>query len=134
MRKSILARVSIGNRTDGRVYISVYFNKKRYRFSNGEPIGVNIFRGNSTPFSHDYFKGLWTKFKKTTYLINEGQTICSFRHSGAIEVFERTKNLHLLSQPMGHGSLVVTLTYLRRLEITTFEVKDLPQLYDQKHF
>lgn len=71
---------------------------------------VNLFSGYSAPFSHDYFKGLWTKFRKTTELINEGQTIYSFRHSGAIEVFRRTKNLHLLSQLMGHGSLVVTLT------------------------
>lgn len=89
---------------------------------------VNLFSGYSAPFSHDYFKGLWTKFKKTTDLINEGQTIYSFRHSGAIDVFKRTKNLHLLSQLMGHGSLVVTLTYLRGLEITTFEAVDLPQL------
>jgi integrase len=67
-------------------------------------------------------------FKKTTQLIERGQTIYSFRHSGAIEVFTRTNDLHLLSKLMGHSSLLVTLTYLRGLEITTFDANDLPHL------
>lgn len=89
---------------------------------------ANIFTGQLHAYSQDYFKGLWTKFKKTTQLIERGQTIYSFRHSGAIEVFTRTNDLHLLSKLMGHSSLLVTLTYLRGLEITTFDANDLPHL------
>ncbi len=102
--------------------------KKELLAIRAEDQRVNLFSGHSAPFSEDYFKGLWSKFRKTTGLIKEGQTIYSFRHSGAIEVFKRTKNLQMLSQLMGHSSLAVTLTYLRGLEITTFEAIDLPQL------
>lgn len=89
---------------------------------------TNVFTGERHSFSEDYFKGLWTKFKKTNNLIQDGQTIYSFRHSGAIEVFTRTNDLHLLSKLMGHSALTVTLTYLRGLSITTFSSDDLPHL------
>jgi integrase len=88
----------------------------------------NIFTGQPYAFNYDYFKVLWTRFKRTNNLIQNGQTIYSFRHSGAIEVFTRTNNLHLLSKLMGHSSVSVTLTYLRGLEIACFEASDLPQL------
>lgn len=88
----------------------------------------NIFSGEIKEFSEDYFKGIWTKFKNQSDSIEEGQTIYSFRHSGAIDVFRRTNNLNLLSQLMGHGSLTVTLTYLRGLNLITFEAEDLPKL------
>lgn len=89
---------------------------------------LNIFSGEIKEFSEDYFKGIWTKFKNQSDSIEEGQTIYSFRHSGAIDVFRRTNNLNLLSKLMGHGSLIVTLTYLRGLELITFEAEDLPKL------
>ena len=47
----------------------------------------------------------------------ESVTICSFRHSGAIDVFKRTRSITKLQKAMGHSSINVSLTYLRGLEI-----------------
>ena len=89
---------------------------------------LNIFTGNEKPYSDDYFKGLWTKFKRTSKTIREDQTLYSFRHSGAIEIFKRTGSLTKLQRAMGHSSLQVSLTYLRGLEVTELTEVDMPMV------
>jgi len=59
-------------------------------------------------------------------LIEEGQTLYSFRHSGAIDIFKRTGSLSTLQKAMGHSSLNVSLTYLRGLEIAELTEEDMP--------
>ena len=86
----------------------------------------NVFSGNKRPFNRDYFKTLWTKFKKQSQLLEPNQTLYSFRHSGAIQVFEKTGSLSKLQQAMGHSSLAVSLTYLRGLEVSELEEEDMP--------
>ena len=89
---------------------------------------LNIFTGNEKPFADDYFKGLWTKFKRVSKTIREDQTLYSFRHSGAIEIFKRTGSLTKLQRAMGHSSLQVSLTYLRGLEVTELKEEDMPMV------
>jgi integrase len=48
-------------------------------------------------------------------LIQEKQTIYSFRHTAAVEVYQRTKDVNLLKSLLGHSSILVTLKYLRGL-------------------
>jgi site-specific recombinase XerD len=48
-------------------------------------------------------------------LIYENQTIYSFRHTAAVKVYRKTKDLHLLQQLLGHSDMIVTLKYLRGL-------------------
>ncbi len=86
----------------------------------------NIFSGSSEPHNGDYFKTLWSRFKKQSELIEEGQTLYSFRHSGAIDIFKRTGSLSKLQKAMGHSSLNVSLTYLRGLEIAELLEEDMP--------
>ena len=88
----------------------------------------NIFSAKEKPFNRDYFKTLWARFKKVSTLIEDNQTLYSFRHSGAIEIFKRTGSLTKLKSAMGHSSLQVSLTYLRGLEITGLTESDMPQL------
>ena len=76
----------------------------------------------------DYFKTLWSRYKKQTKLLKEGQTLYSFRHSGAIEIFKRTGSITKLQKAMGHSSINVSLTYLRGLEIAELKEEDMPMV------
>ena len=53
-------------------------------------------------------------------------TLYSFRHSGAIEIFKRTGSITKLQKAMGHSSINVSLTYLRGLEIAELREEDMP--------
>ena len=58
-------------------------------------------------------------------LLEQDQTMYSFRHSGAIEIYKRTGSLSKLQKAMGHSSLAVSLTYLRGLEVSESEEGDM---------
>ena len=72
--------------------------------------------------------GQWTRYKKKSKLIEKDQTLYSFRHTGAIQVYEKTGSLTKLQQVMGHSSLQVSLTYLRGVEVKQLDVVDMPEL------
>ena len=72
--------------------------------------------------------GQWTRYKKKSKLIEKDQTLYSFRHTGAIQVYEKTGSLTKLQQVMGHSSLQVSLTYLRGLEVKQLDADDMPVL------
>jgi len=61
-------------------------------------------------------------------LLEYGQTLYSFRHTGAIDVYKRTGSIEKLKATMGHSSILVSLTYLRGLDIPDLNVDDMPQL------
>ncbi len=88
----------------------------------------NIFTGEKYSRNPDYFKTLWSRYKKQTNLLKQGQTIYSFRHSGAIEIFKRTGSITKLQKAMGHSSINVSLTYLRGLEIAELKEEDMPMV------
>ena len=88
----------------------------------------NIFSNKPQPLNKDYFKTLWSRFKKQSNMIEQGQTLYSFRHSGAIEIFKRTGSLTKLQKAMGHSSINVSLTYLRGLEIAELKEEDMPMV------
>lgn len=89
---------------------------------------LNVFSGKEAPYDKDYFKGLWSRFKKTSKLLKKDQTLYSFRHSGAIEIYKRTGSLEKLRTVMGHADLSVSLTYLRGLDVTDLKEEDMPRL------
>jgi integrase len=88
----------------------------------------NIFSNKPQPLNQDYFKTLWSRFKKQSNTLEQGQTLYSFRHSGAIEIFKRTGSITKLQKAMGHSSLNVSLTYLRGLEIAELKEEDMPMV------
>ena len=88
----------------------------------------NIFTGTQKPYNRDYFKTVFSRFKRCYPDINKYTTIYSFRHSGAIEIFKRTGSLTKLQKAMGHSSLQVSLTYLRGLEVTELKEEDMPMV------
>ena len=86
----------------------------------------NIFSNTLIEFNEDYFKTLWSRFKKQSKLIDNNTTIYSFRHSGAIDIFKRTGSITKLQKAMGHSSINVSLTYLRGLEVPELTEEDMP--------
>ena len=88
----------------------------------------NIFSDNTKPFNPSYFKTLWGRYKKQSTILEDNQTLYSFRHAGAIDIFKRTGSLHKLQRAMGHSSLIVTTTYLRGLEVCELTKEDMPVL------
>ena len=88
----------------------------------------NVFSLKNKPYAIGYFNVLWTRFKAVTIELQVGQTLYSFRHSGAIYVFEKSGSLSKLQQVMGHSSLQVSLTYLRGLDVKQLDVADMPSL------
>jgi integrase len=93
----------------------------------GEP-HHNIFSNKPQPLNQDYFKTLWSRFKRQSTHIEQDQTLYSFRHSGAIDIFKRTGSLTKLQKAMGHSSLNVSLTYLRGLEVAELTEEDMPMV------
>ena len=88
----------------------------------------NIFTNSIKPPNPDYFKTLWSRFKRVSKLIEQDQTLYSFRHSGAIDIFKRTGSITKLQKAMGHSSINVSLTYLRGLEIPELTEEDMPRV------
>ncbi|MGC6523953.1 MAG: tyrosine-type recombinase/integrase [Flavobacteriaceae bacterium] len=88
----------------------------------------NIFTATTRPLNEDYFKTLWGRFKRVSKLLEEDQTLYSFRHTGAIEIFKRTGSITKLQKAMGHSSINVSLTYLRGLEIAELTEEDMPMV------
>lgn len=89
---------------------------------------LNIFSGVEEPYAPDYFKGLWSRFKSRSKLLEANQTLYSFRHTGAIDVFKRTGSLEKLKSAMGHSNILVSLTYLRGLDVAELQEADMPKI------
>jgi integrase len=87
----------------------------------------------AVPFNEYYFNTQWSRAwarMQKLGLIFENQTIYSFRHTAAIQLYRQTKDVHLLQQLLGHSAITVTLKYLRNLgEIDSEQLaKYAPQL------
>ena len=89
---------------------------------------ANIFTQQEAGYNRYYFKTLWSRYKTQSSLLEKDQTLYSFRHTGAIKVFEKTGSLLKLQQVMGHSDMKVSLTYLRGLEVKQLDIDDLPNL------
>ena len=92
------------------------------------PSNHNIFSGGEKAYNNSYFSLVWKRFKRSFPTIDDGITLYSFRHSGAMEIYRRTGSLHKLQRAMGHSSLNVSLTYLRGLEVVELKEEDMPMV------
>ena len=92
------------------------------------PSNHNIFSGGEKAYNDSYFSLIWKRFKRSFPTIDDGVTLYSFRHSGAMEIYRRTGSIHKLQRAMGHSSLNVSLTYLRGLEVAELEESDMPMI------
>jgi site-specific recombinase XerD len=62
-------------------------------------------------------------------LIGDEHTLYSFRHTAAINLYMKTKDLYKVQQALGHSAMTVTLTYMRSLGlINALNADDIPEL------
>ena len=100
----------------------------RSSLSVGQP-DYFIFTNSPIEFNDDYFKTLWSRYKKQSKTINREVTLYSFRHTGAIDIFKRTGSITKLQTAMGHSSIRVSLTYLRGLEVPELNEEDMLMIH-----
>jgi integrase len=105
-------------------YIRVEINPILSRLTRSD----NIFSLQFEPFNESYFNTQWSRAWIKMFnlgLIYENQTIYSFRHTAAVSLYKKTKDVYLLQQLLGHSSIVVTLKYLRNLgALSSNELKE----------
>ena len=101
---------------------------KRELSSRYTEVNKYVLRDSLTPYSRDYIKVLWKRYKVQSNILGDGITLYSLRHTSALHVFQKTGSLQKLQQVMNHSDLTVSLTYLRGLEIQQLDVNDLPTL------
>lgn len=99
----------------------------RTMLKRGE-LNLNIFSNDKSPYNQDYFKTLWGKFKNQSSTLKQEQTLYSFRHTAALNIYKRTGSVEKLRLAMGHSNIKVTLTYLRGLGTPLLTEEDMPQL------
>lgn len=78
----------------------------------------NLFTRTEEEFNEDYFAKKWQRARAkmlTLNLIEVGHTIYSFRHTAAIDLYRRTRDVSLLQRIMGHVEVTTTMAYLRGL-------------------
>jgi integrase len=94
--------------------------------------GVNIFSKVITPYNECYFNTAWSRIKDELLkqgIISKDHTLYSFRHTAAVNMYNKTKDPYKIQQAFGHSSLNVTLTYLRNLGmVSNASLDDLPEL------
>ena len=126
---SLLSQVSLsGSRTKGKRNRVIPVPEYIRPYLTGGPVDHNIFTGTTEPHNPDYFKTLWSKYKKQSTLLEKHHTLYSFRHTGAIKVYEKTGSITVLQQVMGHADLKTSLTYLRGLEMEQIDLNLMPEL------
>ncbi|RZK22449.1 MAG: site-specific integrase [Flavobacterium sp.] len=94
---------------------------------------ANVFTFTRQPYNITYFNLMWLKIRKRMLdigILEINQTIYSFRHTAAINVYKKTKDIHVLQLLLQHSNMIVTLNYLRGLgELNDERLKDvMPEL------
>lgn len=66
----------------------------------------------------DYFATRWGKKIRGVYPLRTHQTLYSIRHTAAVSLYRKTKDIALIQRLMNHSSIEVTMGYLRSLNCT----------------
>lgn len=101
-----------------KVYVPYYAQTPLKRILENLKPADNLFSGEDRALNADYFKTAWTRLRPDLLdkgLIRPNQTMYSFRHTAAVQLYRRGKDVYLLQKLMGHQSVVVTMKYLRSL-------------------
>ena len=111
-------------------YVKEFLKVKLAEISNPE---INLLSSQIEPFNDSYINTQWSRAKKRMLelgLLEKEHTIYSFRHTAAVNVYRKTKDLHVLQQLLQHSNMIVTLNYLRGLgELDEEKLKgSLPEL------
>lgn len=111
-------------------YVKIFLEE---RLKSLKTLESNVLSTMEEPFNIGYLNKQWSRAKKKMLangIIEKNQTIYSFRHTAVVNVYKKTKDLHILQRLLQHSNMIVTLNYLRGLgEIEMEDLKDsLPEL------
>ena len=94
--------------------------------------GMNLFTGTGCIYNDSYFNTMWSRAKEKIIedgMIGKNHTLYSFRHTSAVNLYMKTKDLFKVQQALGHSSMAVTLIYMRSLGImNAVTADDIPDL------
>jgi integrase len=92
----------------------------------------NIFTRSCDVYNECYFNTAWSRIKEDLLkdgTLGQDHTLYSFRHTAAVNLYMKTKDLYKVQQAMAHSSMTVTLTYMRSLGlVNNLEAEDAPEL------
>lgn len=100
------------------VYVPDYVKQELEQLLPSLKSTDNIFSKETNPYNDAYFNTAWTRAWRKMHqmgIVEKNHTIYSFRHTAAVDVYRRTKDVNLLKSLLGHSSILVTLKYLRGL-------------------
>jgi integrase len=100
------------------VYVPDYVKQELEQLLPSLKSTDNIFSRDLQPYNEAYFNTAWTRAWRKMHqlgIVEKNHTIYSFRHTAAVDVYRRTKDVNLLKSLLGHSSIMVTLKYLRGL-------------------
>lgn len=100
------------------VYVPDYVQKELEQLLPSLKSTDNIFSKDLQPYNEAYFNTGWTRAWRKMHqlsIVEKNHTIYSFRHTAAVDVYRRTKDVNLLKSLLGHSCIMVTLKYLRGL-------------------
>jgi integrase len=98
------------------VSVADYIREEIVSRLSGLPEDTNIFSLHRIPHNQYYFNTAWTRvWENAEMKLKKNETIYSFRHSAAVHVYRKTKDIHIVQQLIGHSDMIVTLKYLRGL-------------------
>lgn len=106
------------------VLIPEYLRKAIYKRASSLERNENFFSNSNEAYNEYYFKTAWSRHSKQMLslgILEDEQTIYSFRHTSAVNVYKKTKDLHILQQLLGHSDMIVTLKYLRGLGVHSID-------------
>jgi integrase len=110
------------------VYIPAYAVEVLKPILDKLTVNQNVFSGTEAAYNKDYFKTAWSRIRSRLFelnLIRANQTHYSFRHTAAVLMYRKTKDIYLLQKLLGHSSILVTQKYLRSLgEVNLEELRD----------
>lgn len=100
------------------VYVPNYVKQELEQLLPSLKSTDNIFSKDLQPYNEAYFNTAWTRAWRKMHqlgIVEKNHTVYSFRHTAAVDVYRRTKDVNLLKSLLGHSSIMVTLKYLRGL-------------------
>lgn len=115
------------------VFVPLYVREalEKYGLTSLHP-DANIFTRSCDVYNECYFNTAWSRIKSDLMkqgAVSQNHTLYSFRHTAAINLYMKTKDLYKVQQAMGHSAMTVTLTYLRSLGVVNNLVEaDAPEL------
>jgi site-specific recombinase XerD len=115
------------------VHVPIYVQE--VLIQHGIPLtepNINLFTLTAFCYNESYFNTMWSRAKEKMLkagMITEKHTLYSFRHTAAVNLYMKTKDLFKVQQALDHSSMAVTLTYMRSLGImNAVTADDVPDL------